>query len=180
MPDAKEKADKAPATDATPARSRPPIKMIAVVAALMAAEGAGVYVLVGMSGARAQTASAEIKGSEQAELGQAVEIELIDEKFQNMQTGRVWIWDTQIVLKVKKKSQSYIEEELARRSAEIKEGIAQIMRRAQHGHLREPDLTTLNRQLTAYLDKVFGPDTDGNTRIERVLIPKCKGYQMEQ
>ncbi|MEX2219885.1 MAG: hypothetical protein WD749_14125 [Phycisphaerales bacterium] len=179
MPDAKDKAGEKHQPQVA-GRARPPLKMIGAVAALMLAEAAGVYFLVGMSGARAQTASAEIKGAEQAVLSQAVEIELMDDKFQNMQTGRVWIWDTQIVLKVKKKHEGFIEEALAQRSAEIKEGIAQIMRRAQHSHLREPELTTLNRQLTAYLDKVLGPDADGNSRLERVLIPKCKGFQMEQ
>jgi flagellar basal body-associated protein FliL len=156
------------------------IKVIAMVAGLMIAEAAGVYALVGMTGSGTQQAAAEIHGAEQGELQQLVEIDLVDDKFQNMQSGRVWIWDTQIVLKVKKKNQEFVEGELAKRAAEIREGIAQIMRRAQHAHLREPDLTTLNRQLTAYLDKAFGPDPDGSTRLERVLLPKCKGYQIEQ
>jgi flagellar basal body-associated protein FliL len=179
MAEAKEKPQQ-PEKAAPPAKGKPPLKMILTVAALMAAEAGGVYVLVGMSGSRAKTASADIKGEETSALAQPVEIELMDEKFQNMQTGRVWIWDTQIVLKTKKKNEPFIEEELTKRSAEIKEGIAQIMRRAQHSHLREPELTTLNRQLTAYLDKTFGPDADGATRVDRVLIPKCKGFQMEQ
>jgi flagellar basal body-associated protein FliL len=181
MAEAKEKPEQ-PAKEAAPAAKsgKAPVKMIGVVAALMMAEAAGVYALVGMSGSRAQTAAAEIKGEDKAELSQPVEIELVDDKFQNMQSGRIWIWDTQIVLKVRKKNQPFIEEELEKRSAEIKEGVAQIMRRAQHSHLREPELTTLNRQLTAYLDKIFGPDADGNTRLERVLIPKCKGFQLEQ
>jgi hypothetical protein len=182
MADAKEKHDAKPegAAPVPKGKGGLPIKMLAVVAALMLGEAGVVYVLVGMSGSRAQSAAAEIKGADQADLSQAVEIELIDEKFQNMQTGRVWIWDTQIVLKAKKRNQKFIEDELDQRNAEIKEGVAQIMRRAQHSQLREPELTTLNRQLTAYLDKCFGPDPDGNSRIERVLIPKCKGFQMEQ
>lgn len=182
MADAKDKPAAKPegGAPAAPAKGGLPIKMLGIMAVLMIAEAGGVYVLVGMSGSRAATASAEIKGAEQADLGQSVEIELIDEKFQNLQTGRVWIWDTQIVLKAKKKNQKFLEDELEQRNAEIKEGIAQIMRRAQHSHLREPELTTLNRQLTAYVDKCFGPDADGNSRIERVLIPKCKGFQLEQ
>jgi flagellar basal body-associated protein FliL len=179
MADAKEKQSKADATDASH-RKGLPLKMLIVVAGLMIGEAAGVYVLVGMSGSRAEPAAAEIHGAEQADLAQSVEIELIDEKFQNMQTGRVWIWDTQIVLKARKKNQEFIETELENRNAEIMEGVAQIMRRAQHSHLREAELTTINRQLTAYLDKCLGPDADGHTRIERVLIPKCRGYQVEQ
>src|SRR5262245_26610116 len=120
MADAKDKTHPAPAAGAAPAaaagvapKGKSPIKIIAIVGAMMLAEAGGVYVLVGMSGACAQTANAEIKGEAQAELAQPVEIELVDEKFQNMQTGRVWIWDTQIVLKVKKKNEPFIEEALA-------------------------------------------------------------------
>jgi hypothetical protein len=133
-----------------------------------------------MTGSRAKSAAAEIHGAEEGALQQPVEISLVDDKFQNMQTGRVWMWDVQVVLKVKKKDQPFISDELGKREAEIKEGVAQVMRRAQHSHLREPELTTLNRQLKAYLDTVFGPDADGESRIERVMIPKCKGFQVEQ
>ena len=156
------------------------LKLMLVVGGIMLAEAAGVYFLVGMTGGGTQHAAAEIHGADQAALQELVEIEILDDKFQNMQTGRAWIWDTQIVLKVKAKNQGFVTGELEKRSAEIQEGISQIMRRAQHAHLREPELNTLNRQLTAYFDKTFGPDPDGHSRLERVLIPKCKGYQLEQ
>jgi flagellar basal body-associated protein FliL len=165
---------------AAESKKRPPVKVLAIVGGLMVAEAAAVYLFVGMTGSRAQSASAEIKGAEEGALQQPVEISLVDDKFQNMQTGRVWMWDVQVVLKVKKKHQEFIAAELEQREAEIKEGVAQVMRRAQHSHLREPELTTLNRQLKAYLDTVFGPDADGESRIERVMIPKCKGFQVEQ
>jgi flagellar basal body-associated protein FliL len=155
-------------------------KVFAIVAGLMMAEAVAVYLFLGMSGTGAQRASAEIHGAEQAELQQLIELDLIDDKFQNMQTGKAWIWDTQIVLKVKRKNKPFVESELEKRSAEIREGIAQIMKRAHQAHLREPELNTINRQLTAYLDKVLGPDPEGNSRLDRVLIPKCKGYQIEQ
>ncbi len=167
------------AAPATTPKKRP-LKVIAIVAGLMLAEAAGVYVLIGLTGSGTQQAAAEIHGADQAELQQLVEIEILEEKFQNMQTGRAWIWDTQIVLKVKVKNEAFVTGELEMRAAEIREGISQIMRRAQHAHLREPELTTLNRQLTAYLDKAFGPDPDGHSRVERVLIPRCKGFQIEQ
>jgi len=155
-------------------------KSIILIAGIMLAEAVGVYMFVSMGGGATKQAAAEIHGAEHADLQQLVEIDLLDDKFQNMQTGRAWIWDTQFVLKVKKKNQAYVEGELEKRAAEVKEGLAQIMRRAQHAHLREPELTTLNRQVTAYLDKAFGPDPDGHSRVERVLIPKCKGFQIEQ
>lgn len=178
----KKKEDKpapAAAGSAEP-KKKPPVKVIAVVAALMALEAGGVYFFVGMTASKAQTAEAEIKGAEAAAAQETVEIDLVDDKFQNMQTGRVWVWDLRIVLKVKQKFEAYVSEQLGKRDAEIKEGIGQIIRRAQHSQLREPELTTLNRQITAYLSTIIKPDeADGHSRIERVLIPKCKGLQID-
>jgi hypothetical protein len=164
----------------TSAKKKPPLKVLGVVAGLMLAEAAGVYLFVGLTGPRAQSASAEIQGAEDKAAQEAVEIELVNDKFQNLQTGHVWMWDMQIVLKVKRKYEAYVDGELTKRSAEITEGVGQIIRRAQHNHLREPELTTINRQIAAYLAKAIEPDpADGSPRIERVLIPKCKGMQID-
>ena len=177
----KKKDEKPAAASATdPGKKKPPMKVIAVVAALMVAEAGGVYFFLGMTGSKAQSAEAEIKGAEAAAEQETVEIDLVDDKFQNMQTGRVWVWDLRIALKVKQKYEAYVSEQLGKRDAEIKEGIGQIVRRAQHSQLREPELTTLNRQIAAYLNTIVKPDeSDGHSRIERVLIPKCKGLQID-
>jgi flagellar basal body-associated protein FliL len=159
-------------------KKKPPLKVIGLVAGIMFVEAVGVFLLVGMI-SRPQTAAAEIQGADGSKELQSTEIVLTEDKFQNLQSGRVWIWDMQIVLKVRQRNQGHIEHELEKRSAEIREGVAQIIRRAQHSHLREPDLVTVNRQLTAYLDKAFGADAEGRSRIERVLIPRCKGFQIE-
>jgi hypothetical protein len=173
-------APAAPAEAEPSAKKKPPLKVMGVVAGLMLAEAAGVYVFVSLTGPRAQSASAEVHGADDASSREAVEIELVNDKFQNLQSGHVWMWDIQIVLKVKKKYEAFVEGELTKRSAEITEGVGQIIRRAQHNHLREPDLTTINRQITAYLAKAIEADpADGSSRIERVLIPKCKGMQID-
>ncbi len=165
--------------EATPTKKGPSLKLIIVIAGLMVVEAVGVIFLVGMLGPKPQSAVAEVHGEDGAEQQSSVEIELVDERFQNMQTGRVWIWDMKIFLKVKKKNAEFVKGELEQRNAEILEGISQIVRRAQHSHLKEPELTTLSRQFAAYLDKSLGKDPDGNSRIERILIPKCKGMQFE-
>jgi flagellar basal body-associated protein FliL len=182
MADADKKKAEKPATAAAeaPAKKKPPIKVIAIVGALMAAEAAGVYFFVGMTGGQAKTAEAHVEGAEHAATQETVEIPLVDDKFQNMQTGNVWVWDMAIVLKVKSKHEGAISEALEKRKAEINEGISQIIRRAQHSQLREPDLTTVNRQVLAYLETVIKPDeATGHSRIDRVLIPKCKGLQID-
>ncbi len=168
----------APQATAPPARGLP-LKTVLVVAAIMLTEAAGVILLVGALGPKPEEAAAEIHGDDHEVLEGSVEIQLVDERFQNMQTGRVWSWEIGVFLKVKKKHAEFITRQLEDRNAEIKEGVSQIIRRAQHSHLKEPELTTLNRQIRAFLDKTLGTDADGQSRIERVMIPKCKGIQLE-
>jgi flagellar basal body-associated protein FliL len=166
-----------PAAEAKPAKKGLPIKVIGVVAGLMIAEAVGVYIFVSATGPRAQAAAAQtIKGEDQPDLDASVEVPLLEEKLQNMQTGRAWIWDTEIVLKVRTRNEAYVTKELEKRHAEIAEGVALIFRRSPHNNLKEPGLETINRQVTAYMNQVLGKDAEGKERLERVVIPKCKGF----
>lgn len=162
------------------AKKKPPIIMLAVVAILMLAEAGVVYVVASMTSGGSNVAAAELEG-EVAEGDELVEVELIADQFQNTQSGRVWEWQTEIYLKVRKKNLEGprgVTATLESRNAEIKEGIALIFRRAQHKHLQEPGLQTISRQVTAYVNEVFGKDADGLPRVERVVIPVCKGFEV--
>ena len=174
-----EETHKPEAPAAAPAPRRLPLKTVAVVAAIMVGEGAAVFFLMGVLGPKPQEAAAVVHGEEHANENATVEVPLVDDRYQNMQSGRVWSWEIGVVLKVKRKNEEYVAAQLAEREAEINEGISQIIRRAQHIHLKEPELTTLNRQIKGFLDKSLGVDAEGESRIERVMIPKCKGIQLE-
>lgn len=178
---AKPKPEEAPADGAAPAKKKSQIKLFAIVGALMVAEAAGVLAVVGMADRKPQSAEAatEVHGEVSPDEEQTVEMPLIAEKFQNMQTGRVWFWDTELVLVVKAKNEGFVKQELDRRKAEIAEGIATIFRKAQHNQLKEPGLETLNGQITAYMNRMLGTDSDGKQRIERLVIPKCRGIQAD-
>jgi hypothetical protein len=166
-----------PAPEAKPEKKGMPIKTIGVVAGLMIAEAVGVFLFVSATNPHVQAAAAQtIKGADQTDLEASVEVPLIEDKFQNMQTGRVWIWDTEIVLKVRARNKDFVTKELERRQAEIAEGVALIFRRSPHSNLKEPGLETINRQLAAYMNQVLGKDAEGKERLERVVIPKCKGF----
>ena len=151
------------------------IKVIAIVAVLMIAEGAGVYFLVSMTSGSAASAMS-IEGTEEAGREQTTEVLLIEDRFQNVSSGTVWLWDTSIYLQVRNKNIDRVEKVMKQREAEIKEGVAKIFRRAEDKHLRDdPGLETITRQLTAYLNDVFGTDRDDLSLIERIIIPKCTG-----
>ena len=153
-----------------------PLKMIIVVAVMMILEGAGVFFLVSSMGGPDMVEATELEGLEGTGEEAPVEIALVEERFQNMQTGRVWEWRVEIFLRVRQKNVDEIVAIQERDAATIKEGVAMIFRRANDRHLREPGLETITRQLTTYLNEIFGLDPDGLPRIDRVIIPECKGF----
>ncbi|MDX2018342.1 MAG: flagellar basal body-associated FliL family protein [Planctomycetota bacterium] len=177
-PDDKPK-ESAPSASDAPAKSKPPIKTIAIVAVIMIVEAAAVFMLAGMTGKAPEAQAHTIDAGKAAEAEASVEIKLLDEKFQNMSQGRTWIWDVSIALKVKKKHEEVVKKAVEARQSEIKETVSLLFRRATPTQLREPGLETLNRQLSAALDKIIGTEAEGESRIERVLVPKCRGFQTD-
>jgi len=205
--DAPAKPDADPAPEA-PAKKKPPIKLIGIVATVMIVEGAGVFFVVSKLGNKPAEASAkaihganpaEAKGGGEhgakpkAEEGKGggehgggadapkdpetpVELAVVSEKFQNMTAGIAWMWDAEIFVQVKAKNEKLVKDKLKAREAEVKEGISLIFRKATLNQLKEPGLETLNRQVMAFIGKLVEPDAEGTSRIERVLIPKCRGF----
>jgi len=153
---------------------------IIIVAALMIVEAVAVFgVMMVTMGSSSSAQTAELEGDEVNEDEKGVEVELIKERFQNMSTGRVWQWETHVVLRVRNKNVARIESEKEKRASEIHEGIGRIIRSAQDRHLREPGLETITRQFTQYVNEVFGFDQDGMPRVERVIVPRCMGAPMD-
>ena len=177
-PDKKEAAPEAAAGAAPVAKKGGlPIKMLAGVAIVMAIEGAGVFFVARMTGP--QAAEADVTHIVEAEHDEFAEVPLLDDKFQNMQSGRAYIWDTSIVLKVRTKDEVMVTETLTKRAAEVKEATALLFRRAPHAQLTEPGLETLNRQLYVMFNDFVEKDAEGKERIVKVMVPKCRGFPAE-
>lgn len=170
MPDT-EKPDREEQQDA---KRRLPMKMMVVVASIMLLEGAGVFLFVTMTGGGAASAVA-VEGGDEADRESTVEILLCKDRYQNMSTNRLWRWDAEVYMKVRKKNEPFVTETMEHRAAEIQAGLAQIFRSAQHSHLKEPELKTITRQLTAYVNEIFGEDPDGMPRVDRVMITTLNG-----
>ncbi|HVU64330.1 MAG TPA: hypothetical protein VHC70_10160 [Phycisphaerales bacterium] len=181
--DKKDKAEKGgdkPAEGATPAKKGLPIKTLGIVAALMLVEGVGLFFVLGaLGGPKASNAATDAKHLLHDDSEETEELPVLakeDEKFQNMSSGQVWVWNVSFVVQVKKKNSDRVNNVLNNRSAEIKEGLSQLIGRAQIAQLKEPERQSLNRQATALLERVIGQDADGKPLIERVIIPTCSGY----
>ena len=150
-------------------------KLLAIILAIMAVEGVGVFLFVTMMSRTPEDAVAELV-TDETDPEALVEVLLTEEQYQNMTSNQVWIWEAQIFLKVRRKNLDFVERQLEQRAAEIQEGITQIFRRAKLTELREPDFRTGSRQLTALINDVFGTDADGLPRVERLVIAKLRGF----
>jgi len=171
-----------PQNDNTPdnAEAKPskrlPIKTLLLILALLIGEGVGVLLLARMWASPAEVQAGGVQQIESQSMEQIEEILIVEDRFPNHQTGRVWLWETEVQMQVKRKHMDYVKRILEERRAEIKTGVSQIWRNAHQRHLTEPDLATLNRQAKAYLSEIFGVDSEGDQRVQRVLIPKCVGF----
>lgn len=152
-----------------------PKKVLIIVAGVMALEVAAVGAFLMLSGGGASEAAADIELDPENDPEAVIEIPIIADRFQNMHTGRVWQWECEIVIQVRRKNESAVAKALEYRTAEVTAGIAELIRKATHTQLREPELQSLKRKLTVYLGEVFGEDAEGESRVERVLIPKLRG-----
>lgn len=178
MADDKSKAapPAAPAAEATPAKKKPPIKTIGIVLALLVVEGAVVFFAASKLGGPSRAEGQEIVHAEDASLEETAEVQIVADRFPNHNTGRAWLWDTEVQVKVKQRHLEEVQRIQSERAAELRTGVSQIVRNAHHNHLKEPTLDTLNRQMLTYLRGVFGQDPEGRERVEQVLIPKCVGF----
>mgnify|MGYP001275298673 CR=1 FL=1 len=173
----KPKGNEAAPDTAPPPAKKLPIKTLAVVAAVMAVEAAAVVFAMGMIGPSASHAETDVHELVDDDSEDTVEIEVVSEKYQNLSTGRVWVWDLSVFLQVKNKNAETVQGVLEQRKAEVAEGLGQIVSRAQHAQLKEPERQTLIRQINAFLERIRGmTDPDGKPLIERVMIPKCRGF----
>lgn len=172
MPQDENKPDTAEAKSS----KRLPIKTLLLILALLVGEGVGVLLLARMWASPAEVQAGGVQQIESQSMEQIEEILIVEDRFPNHQTGRVWLWETEVQMQVKRKHMDYVKRILEERRAEIKTGISQIWRNAHQRHLTEPDLATLNRQAKVYLSEIFGVDSEGEQRVQRVLIPKCVGF----
>ena len=150
-----------------------PLKTLIILAAVMIVEGtaiSGVYLLSGGPAAvRADSAAAD----DEAAKNELVEELVVEGKFQNTKTNRAYLYDTQVYIRVRRKHQPAVKKELESNRALITQGIASIIRSAEPVHLREANLATLIRQITAALQGMLGADDDtGESKVEEVTIPK--------
>lgn len=193
-------ADTASGAEGSAKKSGLPVKTIAVILVMLVVEAVVLLGVVMMLGKPSEVHGVGLEESHDAEGEQLVEIPVVREKFTNNSSGRVWIWDTEVVVVAKLKHAGPVpseddaddghggggggghhegptlRDELVSRKAQIRTGIGAIWSSAQHSFFTEPGRETLSRQVLEYMRTLFGPDAEGEERIHEILIPKCLGF----
>jgi len=108
------------------------------------------------------------------EVEKDAEVPIIEAKLPNNQTGRLFLYDLNVVAKVSEKEKTKVEELLKERQAEVKDRIRTIIASSDPKSLSEPGLETLRRQLSYQLEQDLGHDL-----IKELLIPKCTPFRAE-
>jgi len=152
-----------------------PIKTIAIVLVMMIAEAA---VIVGAITMLGKPSDVQATGLSEADpMEEVVEVPVLSERFVNKSTGRAWLWDTEIVVKVKRRHADEVRTKIENRRAEIRTAINSIWATAQDAYFHEPGRATLSRQVLEYFHDTFGEDpVTEEPLVKDVLIPKCLGF----
>lgn len=181
-----------------------PIKTIAIVLVMLVVEAVALVGVLTMFGKPSEVKGVDLKHEQHDAGDELVEIPIVSEKFTNSSSGRVWVWNVEVVAVVKQKhagpeegdgkkdagghgaeadkgdgahgSGTTVRAELKAKMAKVRTGIGAIFGSAQHSYFTEPGRETLSRQVLQFLRDVFGHDAEGEERIEAVLIPNCLGF----
>ncbi|MDP9173022.1 MAG: hypothetical protein M3O30_04045 [Planctomycetota bacterium] len=108
---------------------------------------------------------------------QTVEIQLLESRFPNKQSGRMFLYDMSVVLEVKADAHDKVKKIIADRDALIKDRVRTIIAQSDPEKLgggSEPGLETLRRQIKYQLDELVG---DG--LIDEVLVPRCIPFRTD-
>jgi len=87
-----------------PKKAGLPVKTIAVVLLLLVLEAVGLVAVLTMFAKPSEVKGVGLEQDHHAINDQLVEIPVVSEKFTNSSSGRVWVWNTEIVAVVKKKN----------------------------------------------------------------------------
>ena len=181
-PDAKSeaKSDAKPEGGADAPAKKGGMKFVLVTVALLAIEGGVLYALFAMGGPK-HVEAAEPAVVANPEEEKPVELLLLDDRLVNDRTGISYLYDTEIFVKVRKKDESWVKEEVERTKNEIRAQIGGIWRTAEPNHFQEPLFDTLTRRVeTAMRERFDHRSVDGKPTIEKCVLVVGTGIRVNR
>jgi flagellar basal body-associated protein FliL len=112
-----------------------------------------------------------------SEKKKVIELNVLEFKAPNKQTGRLFLYDVNIYVTVKTEFKERVEAAFKDRDATIRDRVRTIISQSDPEKLgggTEPGLETLRRQVKHQLDEIIGEGM-----IEEVLIPRCIPYRQD-
>ena len=175
---AKEKPEAAPAAPAAEEKETPRkkggMKMMIAAAVVVLLEVGTVGVTMKMSSGPRTVMAGPPATAAAAAVEKDAEVKLIDAKLPNAQSGKLWLYDMQVVAKVSEKHKEKVTALFTERESEIRDRIRTIVASSDPKSLAEPGLETLRRQIAYQLEQDIGKE-----QIKEVLIPKCTPIRAE-
>lgn len=153
-----------------------PLKTVVVILAMLVIEGGVIVGLMSFLGKPSEVKGVHLVDDHSSELEKLQEIPVLDDRFPNSSSGRLWIWSTEVIIQAKAKHADDLIAQIESRQAELRTGIGTIWASAQDSFFREPNRETLTRQTLEYLRATFKQDATGEDRVHGVLIPKLMGF----
>jgi len=175
---AEEKDKAAPAAPAAPKR-KISLKAIIVLSAVLLIEGAVISIAFIFSGSPSPV-QAEIAADTAAAIAEEpVEHLIVSDSFQNTRSGRTYVYETEVVVVVRRKHDDKVKKSIEQMNAQITSDIGTIFRKAEPSYLLDPNLATITRQIKAAVDERLGKDADGKPIAEEVLIKKFMQFRAD-
>jgi flagellar basal body-associated protein FliL len=166
--------------DGAPAKKSGGLKFIVVVLALLGIEG-GILFFVFARGAPKHVEAAEPVVVSNPEDEKLVELLVLDDRLVNDRTGISYLYETEVYVKVRKKDESWVKDEIERSKNEIRAQIGGIWRTAEPTHFQEPLFETLTRRVESVLrDRFDHKSTDGKTTIDRCVLVVGTGIRINR
>jgi len=116
-------------------------------------------------------------GPVKGEKRKVVELQVLEFKAPNKQSGRLFLYDVSVFVTVKTEFKERVEAGFKDREATIRDRARTIISQCDPEKLgggSEPGLETLRRQMKHQLDEIIGEGM-----IEEVLIPRCIPYRQD-
>ena len=179
MADKKESKSDADGGEA-PAKKSGGMKLIIIVALLLGVEGGLLYFFFAR-GAPKQVEAAEPVVVSNPEDEKLVELLVLDDRLVNDRTGISYLYETEIYVKVRKKDESWVKDEIERSKNEIRAKVGGIWRTAEPTHFQEPLFETLTRRVETVLRERFDhKSTDGKSVVDRCVLVVGTGIRINR
>jgi len=163
------------APEQAPPKKRRLAMTLVIVAGVAIVEAGGFYAFAKLFGGAPQASYGQTdghyaEGDDPTTQPGTAEVVLVSKfKAPNSKSGRLYIYDLDVVVKVPADKKTDVEELVAQRQGEISDTVARLIRGADPRVLAEDELKTLRVQIQHALVPVLeDPDL-----VRRVLIPRC-------